>query len=115
MENQCSNENIGKRIAQLRKRQKLTQTALAEQVGATSKHISEIERGVTGISIDMQIQLSNKLFCSLDYLIKGKEFESVDSSIPPYIVEILHSHDEAEKALLSEYLKMYEKICKKRC
>lgn len=114
MKNQCSNENIGKRIAQLRKRQNLTQAALAEQIGATSKHISEIERGVTGISIDMQVQLSEKLFCSLDYLIKGKEFESVDSLIPPYIVDILHSQDEAEKALLLEYLKIYEKISKKQ-
>lgn len=79
MENQCSNEDIDRQIAGLRKQRKLTQVALADQIGATSKHISEIERGVTGISIDTQVQLSEKLFCSLDYLIKGREYESVES------------------------------------
>lgn len=114
MGNQCSNEDIGRRIAGLRKQRKLTQAALADQIGATSKHISEIERGVTGISIDTQVQLSEKLFCSLDYLIKGREYESVESLLPSHIIEILHSPDEEEKEILINYLEMYEKIKRKR-
>ena len=110
MENQSSNENIGKRIAQLRKFQHLTQTQLAEQINTTSKHISEIERGVTGISIDTQVQLGEKLHCSLDYLIKGDEYESIDSILPSKINDILSSKDEKEIGLLLDYLKMYERI-----
>ena len=113
MENQCSNENIGKRIAELRKCQNLTQAALADQIGSTSKHISEIERGVTGISIDTQVKLGEKLHCSLDYMIKGEDYKSVDSLLPVSIIEILHSQDRDEIALLTEYLKLYEKIRKK--
>lgn len=113
MENQCSNENIGRRIAKLRKHQHLTQAALAEQIGSTSKHISEIERGVTGISIDTQVQLGEKLHCSLDYMIKGEEYKSIDSLLPTKIIEILYSQDEDEIALLTEYLNIYEKIHKK--
>ena len=109
MENQRSNENIGKRIAQLRKFH-LTQTQLAEQINTTSKHISEIERGVTGISIDTQVQLGEKLHCSLDYLIKGDEYESIDSILPSKINDILRSKDEKEIGLLLDYLKMYERI-----
>ena len=88
MKNQSSNENIGKRIAKLRKQQHLTQAQLAEQIGASSKHISEIERGVTGISIDTQVLIAEKLSCSLDFLIKGEEYKSVDSLLPTGIVKI---------------------------
>ena len=44
MENPISNESIGKRVAALRKKQHLTQAQLADLVGATAKHISEIEQ-----------------------------------------------------------------------
>lgn len=110
MHNQSSNESIGKRIAKLRKRYHLTQAQLADQIGSSSKHISEIERGVTGISIDTQVLLAEKLNCSLDYLIKGDEYKSVDSLLPAKILEILHSSSEKEISLLSDYLKMYERI-----
>lgn len=110
--NQSSNEEIGKRVAILRKRQHLTQAQLAEKVGATSKHISEIERGVTGISIDLQVQLAENLYCSMDYLIKGQEYATVDSLLPTKIIKILQSQDAHEIEILSEYLKIYEKIHK---
>lgn len=112
LKNQSSNEEIGKRVASLRKRHTLTQAQLAEQIGTTSKHISEIERGVTGISIDLQVQLAEKLFCSIDYLIKGTEFETVDSFLPSGLIEILRSKDATEIQLLSEYLRLYERIHK---
>ena len=105
-----SNENIGKRVATLRKQHNLSQAQLAEQIGSTSKHISEIERGVTGISIDTQVLLCEKLHCSLDFLIKGDEFRTVDSILPEPIVEILQSEDQAEKDLLLSYLHMYKKL-----
>ena len=110
MENQISNESIGKRVAALRKQHNLSQAQLADQIGSTNKHISEIERGVTGISIDTQVLLCDKLHCSLDYLIKGAEFRSVDSILPEAIIEVLLSQDEYETELLLSYLKMYEKL-----
>lgn len=110
LNNPNSNENIGKRIATLRKYHKLTQAQLAELIGSSAKHISEIERGVTGISIDTQVLLGEKLHCSLDYLIKGTEFQSVDSLLPNKILEILHSQNEREFSLLINYLKMYEEL-----
>ena len=110
MENQSSNESIGKRIAALRKYNKLTQAQLADMIGSTSKHISEIERGITGISIDTQVLLGEHLHCSLDYLIKGTEFQTVDYLLPDSILEILQTRDEHEFSVLLKYLKMYEEI-----
>lgn len=113
MSNQTTNESIGKRIARLRKLHHLTQAQLADQIGSTSKHVSEIERGITGISIDIQIQLSEKLHCSLDYLIKGEDYKSVDSFLPARIVEILRSQDVQEMNILMDYLNLYERIRQK--
>ena len=90
----------------------MTQTQLAEKINTTNKHVSEIERGITGISIDTQVLLGQTLNCSLDYIIKGDEYESVDSLLPTKIIEILHSKDESEISLLLEYLKLYERIHK---
>ena len=56
MHSSSSNESIGKRVAELRKHQHYTQAQLANIIGITSKHLSEIERGVTGISIDTQVE-----------------------------------------------------------
>lgn len=112
MRNQISNENIGKRIARLRKNLHLTQLQLADLIGSTSKHISEIERGVTGISIDTQVLLSEQLHCSLDYLVKGEDFKSVDALLPSGIIKILNSQNAQEISLLLDYLRMYERIHK---
>lgn len=113
MENPISNESIGKRVAVLRKKQHLTQAQLADLVGATAKHISEIERGITGISIDMQVLLSNHLYCSLDYLIKEQDYETVETSLPSFVIDILHCHNESKKTLFIDYLNFYDKLRKK--
>ena len=51
----------------------LTQEELAEQLGISVKHFSEVERGLTGLSIENLIQLSGLLGLSLDYMLKGEE------------------------------------------
>ena len=112
MDNQSSNESIGRRVAELRKQKGWTQLRLAEEIGTVSKHISEIERGVTGMSIDTQIRLGEKLYCSMDYLLKGQDFASVDYLLPGTIVEILRSQDLQEIVVLTQYLEIYEKIRK---
>ena len=106
----CSNENIGKRVAELRKQHHLTQVQLADKIGITSKHLSEIERGITGISIDTQIELSSILNCSLDYLIKGEDYKSIDYIIPDSIVSILKSDNEQKTNLLVRYLELFNEI-----
>jgi transcriptional regulator with XRE-family HTH domain len=43
-------------------------------LGISQKHYSEVERGVTGLSVKHLIQVSDILEVSLDYLLKGSEF-----------------------------------------
>lgn len=61
----------GKRIAGIRKQNGLTQEQFAERLYVTLSHISKIEIGKKGASIEMLVDIAYKFDVSLDYLILG--------------------------------------------
>lgn len=69
----CDNVLIGKRISNVRKSLGLTQDQLARRVGIVGKHLSEIERGLSGIAVGTLIAIAKELNVSTDYLLLGKE------------------------------------------
>lgn len=72
---------FGKRISDRRKELKMTQQQLADSLGLASyQHISRIERGIEGCSIDLLSDISDVLHISTDYLLKGKK-ASLDSNL----------------------------------
>lgn len=64
-------KEMGQRLSLHRKKLHLTQEQVAEILNISIKHYSELERGLTGISVDMLILISNKLSINIDYLLKG--------------------------------------------
>ncbi len=62
---------MGLRIKEQRKKLRLTQEETAEKLEISVKHFSEVERGLTGLSIDNLIKLSNLFGISIDYIVKG--------------------------------------------
>ena len=62
---------IGQRIARKRKEQRKTQDQLAEVLGVSIGYVSQIERGVTKISLDTLSQISGALGCQLTELLDG--------------------------------------------
>ena len=64
--------NIGKRIAQLRKEKGWSQTELAEKLNVTDKAVSKWERGGMP-SVDLFPKLSRIFNVSIDYLMLGDE------------------------------------------
>ncbi len=50
----------------------MTQEDMAEKLGVSKKHISEIERGIAACSIDLLMDISSVLNVSTDYLLMGK-------------------------------------------
>ncbi len=50
------NEEIGRRITALRKKQGLTQEKLAEALNCSIKHVSHVVRGVSSLSLDLLIE-----------------------------------------------------------
>ena len=63
---------IGKRIAGIRKQNGLTQEQFAERLYVTLSHISNVEIGKKGASVEMLVDIACKFDVSLDYLILGK-------------------------------------------
>lgn len=60
------------RLEELRKKQGLTQEALASKVGVTQGHISGLENETYMPSFDLLIKLAQVLDCSLDELVDMK-------------------------------------------
>ena len=67
---------FGRRVAELRKINGLTQEDLAEKLGVEKLHISRMERGVAACSIDLLLEMSTALKVSTDYLLTGQYSDS---------------------------------------
>ncbi len=109
------NEHIGIRIADLRRDHKMTQEQLAEKLDISVKHCSHVERGVSSLSTEKMIQLSDIFDVSLDYLIRGNfsgntTSDYICSNLPTPIISVIASRDEEEIKLLQEYLRLYIKL-----
>jgi len=68
---------IGKKIAEIRKSQKLSQSALGKLVGTSGDVIGRYERGVITPSIEAVIKIAQELGVSIDYLV-GKTSTLLD-------------------------------------
>ena len=105
--------DIGLRISTLRHRHKLTQAQLAEQLDITVKHVSEVERGLTCLSLDKMVYLCDILETDMEFLTRGNDITKHALDIPDDILEMFTSNDSDQRQLLLEYLRMFQKIHKK--
>jgi len=62
---------IGFRIKQARKEQRITQEILAERLGVSVSYVSQVERGVTKISLDLLASIATILNCEIAFLLDG--------------------------------------------
>lgn len=107
-------EDMGKRIASLRHDNHLTQLQLAELLDISVKHCSEVERGLSCLSLEKLVRLCNILSCDLNYIVSGKTtIGESESNIPSFVIDLYNSADDKERELLNEYLLMFKKIYQK--
>lgn len=64
-------KEFGLRVKYLRRKHGLTQEQLADALYITATHLSKIECGQRGISIDLLLDLAAELGVSVDFLISG--------------------------------------------
>ena len=62
---------FGHRIKHLQKKRNLTQEQLATALHISTNHLSKIELGKRGISIDLLLDISAALHVSFECLLKG--------------------------------------------
>lgn len=70
-------ENLGKNIKYYRKQQKLTQEQLAENLELSVGFISQIERGITKMSLDTLIEICDSLDCSAGELLEHARSKNI--------------------------------------
>ncbi|MGH9337898.1 MAG: helix-turn-helix domain-containing protein, partial [Vicinamibacteria bacterium] len=66
-----SKKTIGERVRGLRVRRGKTQVELAKQLGMNQSNLSEVERGVRGLTIQQLMKLSKALSASSDEILFG--------------------------------------------
>jgi len=113
MENETLNA-IGRRIAEVRRAHNVTQEALADMLGVSSKHISHTENATSSLSLKNFIQFCTIFNCSFDYLIFGKDYNETLSKLPDEIVKILNSGSKEEIDQLNRYLQIYIELKNKQ-
>ena len=101
---------LGRRIADLRRNRHMTQEELAEKLDISVKHCSEVERGLSSLSLDKLDYVAELFDCSLDYIIHGNPSQDCSLLFPSSMVAIMTSKDEDEKTMLTEFLHMYGKL-----
>lgn len=99
-------QTVGKRLAEIRKSNKIKQIELAEMLNVSQQVISNIERGVTTPDIEQLKKIANIYNISLDQLV-GREFfgdgtDGVEQKIISYIKQMDDEGKELSLGLLSQ-------------
>ena len=90
---------MGSRLRVCRLQSRMTQEKMAELLDISLKHYSEVERGITGLSINKLLFLSNFFGISTDYLLKGEENKE---TIPFILMDVYSSCPDDKKGYLLE-------------
>lgn len=94
---------MGERLRCQRRLQNLTQEQLAEKIDISVKHYSEAERGITGLSVENIIKISEIFGVSIDYLLKGI---TIDYPVPLKIIDIYSNCPNEKKSCLLKFLEL---------
>ena len=102
------NKAIGKRIKEMRIKRNMSQEVFAEKIGVCSgTHVSNIERGASGISISKLVTICKTLDVSPNYLLFGITSSDVETPLHYYLKPLT---DEQSNCLL-DIIKAYIKAC----
>lgn len=105
------NMNLGKRITELRKRKNLTQQELADQLFVTDKTISSWESNRTEPNLEILMQLSEILDCSMSYLMYGDINKSdVETEIKIKLTEEEYQRLESYMQVHASFLKETKQV-----
>ena len=79
---------IGLRIRDIRSQRGVTIVQLAQNVGVSRSHISNLEHGKASVRLEVMIAISEALNVSLDYIVLGERMGGVFAGL------VLRSDDE---------------------
>lgn len=98
-------EPIGRRVKSLRQGKKFTQEYIAEKLDVSCQHISDIERGLNGMSLPMLMELCKVLEADADYILFGTATRSENSTINKIITKMTPQQSLHAEEILVAYAK----------
>ena len=102
------NQSIGARIKDVRRKRNISQEDFAEKIGVCSgTHVSNIERGRSGISVSKLMNICKVLDVRADYLLFGTSPNNVETSLHYYLKQLTNE----QAFYLMELIKVYVKSC----
>lgn len=87
------NVRVGGNIQRLREERHYTQEELSEKIGVTPNHLSAIERGVSGISLELLEKLCQVLSVTADHILFGRKAAEANGE---EVVRLLQSIDQGQ-------------------
>lgn len=96
---------IGARIKNARQMRKLTQEAVAEKLNVSCQHISEIERGLSGLSLSSLIQICKVLDVDADYILFGTYTRDAKNPINSILTKMTPEQSKCAEELIRVYAK----------
>jgi transcriptional regulator with XRE-family HTH domain len=103
-----NNAEIGERIKKIRLKRNMTQEMLSEKAGVCNpQQISNIERGLSGMSIAKFKDICRALDIDADYILFGVSTHNVETILNKYIRDMTKE----QAANLLEIVKAYAKTC----
>ncbi len=99
-------EPIGKRIKNARLEKKYTQEYIAEQLDVSCQHISDIERGLNGMSVPALMEFCRVLEVDSDYILFGTTAKKDNP-----LNNIINKLTPEQRMYAEEILTAYAKAC----
>lgn len=101
---------IGERIKRARKARGMTQEMLAEKINVSIGYISQVERGITKISLDLLGAIASALECDVAYLVSESAVNSSEYMESELISEIRRLDSKKRKFILDMIRSMNENL-----
>ena len=97
---------LGKNIKYYRNQKKMTQEQLAEQVNLSLGFISQVERGVTSMSLDTLVDVCNSLDCSAGDILEHVQIRPEPNQSKDFLA-LLEQLPKRDQTLFYHMLKAY--------
>ncbi|MCI8510143.1 MAG: helix-turn-helix transcriptional regulator [Clostridia bacterium] len=101
-------KSIGTRIKEIRLKRNISQEKFAEKINVSNgTHVSNIERGCSGISVPKLREICKALDINADYLLFGTSPNDVETALHYYLKQLTNE----QSSHLMEIIKAYIKSC----
>ena len=98
---------IGTRLRNARTMKKCTQEYVANKLGVSSQHISEIERGLSGLSIPSLMEICRILDIDADYILFGTVTRDNHNPLNEILVKMTPEQSSHAEEIIKAYAKSF--------